>query len=321
MLKNQQIINAHALLEFGSFRKAAHSQNISQSAFSRSISNLETYLGVELFNRSSTGVTPTIFGKVLLKHSTQILVSVKELEREINILKGLGIGDLSVAMGPYPAELSGHRAVGRILAKHPKIRCRIYMTEWLEVEKMVLGKSVDLGLAELGGAVKNRYLKVEPIGTHRFVFFCRSGHPILKKESVSKADLDQYPLALIKLPDRMASVFPGQLYRDKGFDYVIPSVEVQELVLSRQIVAESDAFSAATIIQIENEINNGTFSVIPFETDWMTLNYGFIFLRDRALSPAAREYMEVVRDIESNVRIRNNILLEKYQPDSENKRS
>jgi DNA-binding transcriptional LysR family regulator len=317
MLKNQQIINAHALLEFGSFRKAAHSQNISQSAFSRSISKLEEYLGVELFHRSSTGVTPTIFGEVLLKYSTQILISAKELEREIGILKGLGIGDLSVAMGPYPAELSGNRAVGRIIANHPNLRCRVCMTDWLEVEKMVLGRSVDLGLAELSGAVKNRYLEVEPIGVHRFVFFCRSGHPLLNRESISKDDLGQFPLALIKLPERIASVFPGRLFKDQGFDYVIPSIEVQELTLSRQIVAESNAFSAATVIQIENELKNGTFSILPFEADWMTLNYGFIFLRNRALSPAAIEYMEIVRHIENDVRIRNHSLLESYRADPE----
>ena len=158
--------------------------------------------------------------------------------------------------------------------------------------------------------MKNRYLNVEPVGVHRFVFFCRSGHPLLKQERVSKVDLDQYPLALIKLPDRMASVFPGLLFRDEGFDYAIPSVEVQELTLSRQIVEESNAFSVAAIIQIENEIKNGTFSIIPFEADWMTLNYGFIFLRNRALSPAAREYMEVVRIIEKNIKKRNNTLLE-----------
>jgi DNA-binding transcriptional LysR family regulator len=313
MIKNQQIINAHALLKFGSFRKAAHSQNISQSAFSRSISNLENYLGVELFHRSSTGATPTMFGEVLLKHSEQILLSAKELEREINILKGLGSGDLSVAMGPYPAELSGHKAVGRIIAKHPNLRCRVYVTDWFEVERMVLGKSVDLGLAELGGAAENRYLEVELIGAHRFVFFCRSGHPLLNKERIKKEDLDQYPLALIKLPERIAPVFPGRLFRDRGFDYVIPSVEVQELTLSRQIVAESDAFSAATILQIESELRNGRFAIIPFEADWMSLNYGFISLRNRALSPAAIEYMEIVRQIEKKIRTQNREMLKKYR--------
>jgi DNA-binding transcriptional LysR family regulator len=311
-IKNQQLINAHALLEYRSFRKAAHSQNISQSAFSRSIANLETALGVELFNRTPSEVTPTIFGKTLFKYSQQILTSTKELEREIDIINGLGAGELSVAMGPYPAELSGHKAAGRILAKSPKLRCKMVVTGWREVEKMVMARSVDLGLAELGEAQNNKYLELEEIGKHQFVFFCRPDHPVLKYTKISKAKLDIYPLVLIKLPERLAPFFPGQLFQDKGFDYVIPSVEIQDLTLSRQIVAESDAISAATPLQIQNELKSGTFSVIPFFVPWMTLNYGFMFLRDRVLSPIAKRYMEVVREIEVDVKESNLTLFKNF---------
>jgi hypothetical protein len=37
----------------------------------------------------------------------------------------------------------------------------------------------------------------------------------------------------------------------------------------------------------------------------MTLNYGFMYLRDRILSPITRRYMEVVREIEEEVKERN----------------
>jgi DNA-binding transcriptional LysR family regulator len=312
IVKNQQLINAHALLQFSSFRKAAHSQNMSQSAFSRSIANLEASLGVELFNRTASGVTPTIFGKILYKYSQQILTSTKELQREINIINGLKVGELSVALGPYPAELSGHKAVGRILAKSPKLRCKVVVTGWREVEEIVMARSVDLGLAELGEAQKNKYMELEEIGKHQFVFFCRPNHPVLKHKKISKVDLDIYPLVLIKLPERMEPFFPGLSFQDKGFDYVVPSVEIQELTLSRQIVAESDAISVATPLQIQNELQNGSFSVIPFFAPWMTLNYGFIYLRDRVLSPAARQYMEVVREIEEGIKVCNLTLMKNY---------
>lgn len=312
MIKNQQLINAHALLEYGNFRKAAHSQNISQSAFSRSIANLEASLGVELFHRASTGISPTIFGKILFKYSEQILISTRELEREIDIIKGLGGGELSVAMGPYPAEISGHKAAGCILSKSPDLKCKMIVADWRKVEKMVMARSVDLGFAELGEAQSNKYLEVEPVGSHQFVFFCRPDHPVLRNKTVSKAKLDAYPLALIRLPGRLAPFFPGKLSQDKGFDHLIPSVEIQDLTFSRQIVAESDAFSAATPLQIQNELENGTFSIIPFIAPWMILNYGFMRLRDRVLSPIAKRYMEVVREIEKDVKVRSLNLLSKY---------
>ena len=44
----------------------------------------------------------------------------------------------------------------------------------------------------------------------------------------------------------------------------------------------------------------------------MTLNYGFMFLRDRVLSPITKRYMEVVREIEEDVKESNLTLLKDF---------
>jgi len=312
MIKYQQILHAQALLELGNFRKAAHAQNISQPAFSRSIANLEEYLGVKLFHRHPTGVSATVYGKILQKYSQQIVTSTSEFEREIRIIQGLGIGELSVALGPYPAELTGHRAVGRLISEYPELRCKVMVSDWLEVERLVFTRRADLGLAELSVASKNEYLEVEPIGKHRFVLFCRSGHPILRKKNISRKNLSPYPVVLIKLPIRMGPVFPGKFFAEENSSNMIPSVEIQDLALSRQIVAESDAISAATPFQIQKELAEGVFSIIPLSESWMVLNYGFIYVRDRALSPVAKKYMALLREFEVNVGARNSVLIEQY---------
>jgi DNA-binding transcriptional LysR family regulator len=314
MIKNQQIAHALALLKLRNFRKAAHDQNISQPAFSRSIAKLEESLGVQLFHRHPSGVTETVYGQILQKYGGQIIAATAEFEREIRITQGLGTGELCVALGPYPAELTGHRAVGRLVSEYPELHCKIVVSDWYEVEKMVVSRSADLGLAELSVADKNEHLKIEPIGKHRFVLYCRSGHPILGKSRVLKNDLDHYPVVLIKLPIRMGHVFPGKFFPEENTSNMIPSVEIQDLALSRQIVAESDAISAATPYQIENELENGTLSVIPFAASWMNLNYGFIYLKDRALSPVATKYMSILKELETDVDQRNSALIEKYLP-------
>ncbi|MDB5761667.1 MAG: LysR family transcriptional regulator [Herminiimonas sp.] len=55
-----------AVAEFGSVSKAADSLYRAQSAVSRSIQELETLLGVDLFERKSSGMLPTVFGQTLL---------------------------------------------------------------------------------------------------------------------------------------------------------------------------------------------------------------------------------------------------------------
>ncbi len=52
-----------ALMEYGSFRLAAESICLSQSALSRRIEKLETALGNRLFERTTRRVTLTLYGQ------------------------------------------------------------------------------------------------------------------------------------------------------------------------------------------------------------------------------------------------------------------
>jgi len=45
--------------------------------------------------------------------------------------------------------------------------------------------------------------------------------------------------------------------------------------------------------------------VVPFRASWLRLDYGFIFLASRSLSPAAMAFTTLVRAIERDVEERN----------------
>lgn len=312
MLKYQQISNAIVLLKLCSFRKAAHSQNISQPAFSRSIANLENSLGVKLFHRHSTGVFPTVYGEILKTHGHRILMSVSDFEDQIRLTQKLGMGELKIVMGAYAAEISGHQAVGKLVSKFPDIRCKVTVTDWELIEKTILLHEADIGLAEISLLQSNKNLIIKPLYKHRFVLFCRSKHPILEKTQIKREDLIEYPLVLSKLPERLGSVFPGKLFPDKYTQTMIPSIEVQNTPLSRQIVVESDAISACVPIQIKRELSEGVFSIIPIYESWMTSNYGFVLAKDRAVLASAEYYMAFVKEIEKKVEIENEVLIKKY---------
>ena len=315
MVKYQQILHAKALLTHQSFRQAAKAEYISQPAFSRSIANLEDSLGVVLFNRQRGNITPTKYGDILEKHISLILNSTSELEREIGIHRDLLVGEINVAMAPFAAEMSGNKAFGSLISKHPQIRCRVTSSDWDDVEKLVLERKADVGFAELYEAEKNKKISTELIGHYQVVFFCRHGHPLLQNKQLGKEDLDEYPLALIKLPGRVASVFPGILYPEEHSSSMLPSIRVNDLALARQVVLESDAFSVSTPYQIRKELKENVVCILPFHEPWMALNYGFMYEKDRLLSPIAIKYMELVRVTESQVRKENSALLKEYLPD------
>ncbi len=64
---------------------------------------------------------PTVFGQLVQSHGEGVIKGFADLVREINLAKGLEIDEFSVAAGPYPAEISGQRAIGMLSAQHPEL--------------------------------------------------------------------------------------------------------------------------------------------------------------------------------------------------------
>ena len=52
----------------------------------------------------------------------------------------------------------------------------------------------------------------------------------------------------------------------------------------------------------------------PYRPPWLTLDYGFIYLRNRTLAPAALRFMAVVREIEVDLGRRNRALIDEFYP-------
>ena len=309
MITLNQLANALALQEHCNFRRAAVARNLSQPAFSRSIKNLESSLGVILFDRQASGIKPTIYGEALLKRAKRVVAEAYEIERETLLLQKFDIGTLSIAMGVYAADISGSKAIAEMVRLHPKLHCEITVNDWRNVEDMVLDRQVDIGFAGTHHMEDNQHLQVVPIAQHDFVFYCRSGHPLLEVKSLSKSDLDGYPVVTVRIPPQMANIFPGKTYLDNKSGDLSPSIKAEDQATAKIIVAGSNAFGVATPVQIELWLDSGEFSVLDFQEPWMKVDYGFIYRRDRMLAPAAEAFMSHVQEIESDISQRNQSLI------------
>ena len=314
-IKLKQLYHALILRRHGNFHRAAKAVNISQPALSRSIRSLENELGAQLFDRQASVVTPTLYGEALLHRAEAVFAETEELEREIMLLKGLDAGSFSVAMGIYAAELSGSQALGELIMQHPNLQCHIRLTKWREVTGLVLSRSVDLGIVETSTLKNLEELLMEPLSNLEAVLYCRRDHPLLDRKKVSKSDLDNYPLAMLRVPPRAANLFPGKSSIDAITGDLAPSIEVDELATARAVVRASDAFSVMTPLQIEPWLQSGEFKVLPFRAPWLKLEYGFIRLRKRMLSPATELYMQLVREIEKEQAKRNRELMGQLVPE------
>jgi DNA-binding transcriptional LysR family regulator len=299
----RQIELVKALAKHHHFGLAAKALVIPQPALTRSLKQLETDLGVSLFDR--WGVTPTAFGEILLRHGERAAAEFHELAREITLAKGLEIGQLRLGAGPYPADISGERAIGVLSARHPNLMIELRIFGWTRVTADVIDGAADLGFADLSEAQRDANLDVHPVRTAQLLFFCRAGHPLGGKKPLLIEDLTEFPWVGPSLPGAMRRALPVV---DKPFgafdeiqDRFHPRIAVETFSAAKRIVLSGTAISAAIPFQIDRELKEGLCVTLPVGAPWLRLNYGFIAKRGRTLSPAAKAFMAIVRAIEREI--------------------
>jgi DNA-binding transcriptional LysR family regulator len=313
----RQLAHAKALADIRNFRLAARAMHISQPALTRSIQALEDALGVPLFDRLPGGAEPTKFGEVFLRKAESILLEHEDLVRDMQLLAGLDKGALCVSAGPYPGSLHVPRVAAVLAAKHPALTCRLRQGGWGEVAAHVLARESDLGIAEISEASRDERLRTEPVGQHSFFLYCRTGHPLLKQPGITLPQITSFPWVGTRVPMRAVSMLGKVAGRagtvDSTSGAFVPAWEVEVVGTAKRIVAESDLVGGALLTQIEGEIEVGALAVLRYYADWMRLNYGFIYLRNRTVSPAARAFMAEFRRLDAELEAREIALQRRYK--------
>ena len=316
MIESRHLVHILALAEYQHYGRAAAAVHLTQPALTRSIQAAERSLGVRLFDRSRSGVEPTLYGRLVVERGERALAEIRELEREISRRRGLAAGNLAVSMAPYPGALSGQRAVARLLAEHPGISCRVQVGDWMRVTRDVIWGEIDVGVADVGDAAGHPELRVELLCTRPLYFLCRPGHRLVSRKRLAVADLAEYAWASTRAPSRMRDFLPDSPGRAGSWDSqsgdFIPAIETDVMTDFSVLARESDALVLAALTMVAAELETGQVVVLPFAAPWFRFNYGFILRRERTLPPAAEVFMDLVREFEAELAAREEELRERF---------
>lgn len=137
------------VVELGSLTKAAERLNLTQSAVSYSITNLESELGFPLLIRNRSGITLTSNGERILFYIRTILHWDEKLKQEAALIKGLEVGTVrigaftSVCIQWLPEWLKHFKQM------YPFIDMKIYQGSYYDIEKWIATGVVDFGFTTL----------------------------------------------------------------------------------------------------------------------------------------------------------------------------
>ena len=300
----RQLRHVLALDQYRNFARAAEAIGLTQPALSRSIQVLEKSLGAKLFDRDRTRVEPTQIGERLIARARPLLGQARDIEQDLQQMLGLEVGFLRIGAGAYPADISIGTAVGRLIRRHPGLRVDLSVGDWPALINRVLSGEIDLAVAEMSRALDDERLAVEPMRKHQFVFICRPGHPLAGRVGLTLDEVRRYPLVGTAIPARLAQLASAN---STGMPSTLPDgvaapeIRVETVGLVRRIVMESDAIGIAALHQIKSAVALGQLVALPLELPWIKTNYGIIRLANRTPSPAAITFLDVLREVESEI--------------------
>jgi LysR family transcriptional regulator, low CO2-responsive transcriptional regulator len=166
-----------------SFVRAAEELGLTPPAVSMQIKELETEVGLPLFDRSSRKVSLTMVGEYVLAYTQRVLAAMRDAEDMVARFRGLRTGVLDVAM-VSTAKYFLPRLLARFRDEHPGVEVRLQVANNRE-EVVALLREGAVELAIMGRPPRNWPSRAEPFAMHPHGLVTSIEHPFARMEKVS----------------------------------------------------------------------------------------------------------------------------------------
>lgn len=199
-----------AIVESGSFSKAAVRLSVAQPILSRQIKLLEEELGVELLYRNGRGVVLSEAGKLLESYAQSVVSLVGQARSEIGTLRTMPQGRVAIAMPPSIGWMLTGPLVLRCREAFPNIVLHLaegfsgHVAEWLSTGR------VDIGIVYQ--APRRPTLATEPLFSDDLILLGPVNDPAgLGGEAVDTARLADIPVILPARPHGLRVLIDNEM--------------------------------------------------------------------------------------------------------------
>lgn len=230
-----------ACVDHRTMHAAAQAVHISQPALSKAIADLETSLGVALFERRPRGVAPTPYGETLYRYAKMIDSEFRRAVAEIEAMRGATRGAIVVGVIPTMTSLMGQVARS-VLEQHPGLKLKLRVAFSAELTTALLEGEVDVAILLLPEGESPPGLAFEPLIGTRPVVVVRKGHPLAARSNITLQDLAGFPWLIPDYPaSHKASVH--RAYLDAGLPPPEAAISVSTAVFVDALLLETDLVS------------------------------------------------------------------------------
>jgi LysR family transcriptional regulator, regulator for metE and metH len=279
-----------AVTTAGSLTAAGSVLNLTQSALSHQLRDIESRLGAALFLRVGKRMMLTPAGERLLRSADEVLEVIERTEDSIRQLSGADRGLLRISTECYtcyhwlPALLKRYRRA------HPNVDVRIDAEATSDPLTHLLGGRLDV--AVVSDPVRDRRLVARSIFSDEMVIIVDPRHPLAGKPFVTAQELSSETL-LMYSPKAESTIY--KLLAAEG---VAPAschvIQLTEAIT--EMVKAGLGFSFLARWAVEPHLRAGTLRAIRYTRRGYRRTWSAATLKDMARVPYVRDFIDLLAD-------------------------
>ena len=279
-----------------SFSLAAEANQISQSAASQIVLQLEHKLGAELIDRSTRPLQLTDMGKTYYHGCKTVVEQYLDLETSIQLGREKLAATLQIAAIYSVGFRDMSHYVKRILERQPRARVHIEYLHPTQVYERVLEGTADLGLVSFPrGSRETNFI---PWREEKMVLACHPEQALARRKRIKPERLSgqayigfDRDLVIRRKVDRFL--------RDQGISVNVV-LEFDNIENIKKAIEEGAGVAFLPLPTLEHEICSGSLAVLELAGSKLVRPLGIIQRKNVTTSPIAARFIQLLQEPDDN---------------------
>ena len=279
-----------ATADTGQVSQAAIVLNVSQSAVTAAVKQLEDGLGVALFDRLPTGMGLTAEGARFLQHARNIMAAVNAAEHAPLDQDTALSGTVRIGVSYTVAGYFLPRHYSRFARSYPRIRIELHELPREAIEKGLRDASLDLAVMLVSNLQDRKRLAHETLLRSRRRLWLPVEHPLLAADAITLEDVARQPYVMLTVDE--ASETAGRYWKPAGLrpEVIFRTTSVEAV---RSMVADGLGVTILSdMVYRPWSLEGQRIELRSVIGDIPTMDVGIAWNRQRPQAPATRTFHE-----------------------------
>ena len=269
------------------FTEAARQCFITQSTLSQQIKQLETELGVQLFERIGKRVFLTETGRDFLPYARQTVADVDYGVQRIKDMEELRTGRLCIGT-TFGLSALITDAIARFSEQYPEVHLEVIFLKQDELIEAVRERKVDFAMT-FEMMEKDDLLTEQPVKTYHLCAIVSDQNPLARQATVSLRQLSDYNICTPARGMNARRIFDS-LTNKKGIE-LQPKLEINEIHTLLHLVRTGRwvAILVDSIIHSEDGL-----CAVPLREAALPMPVVWLYPKDMYIRKAIQVFMELI---------------------------